>query len=433
MPLKAGFAKIDITPHIGIKKAGWLKFDTTDVSDKILDPLYAKALVLQSEKAQIAFISLDVLSIRWTQANSIRKRIQETCGFSGANIMIAATHNHAGPATVNLGDARREEGYLQLLENGAVQAFQKALAAVQEAQLGFGHTFEWQVGFNRRIVMRDGTARMKGSFADPNSLYLEGPIDPEVGVIAVRSLNAQNMGLIVNFACHPIHHGGDTVVYAGFPGVLAREMEKKGWPQTLFFNGACGNISYQDPTGVVPDKTMEMAGKALANDAERAIATAEYSKDLELRCVSKSIRIPFRKITEHEVKGTTWGAQRAVEHEETSMYDRDIPRTIAKIRKKKFNLAEIQAFQLNRLVMVSIPAELFVENGLWIKKKAYPQHALVVTHANGMIGYVPPQEAFLHGGYETTFAGWSRLSSKAAGLITRTAVDLLRKFPIRKG
>jgi neutral ceramidase len=432
MPLKAGFGQVDITPKIGINKAGWLKYDTASVSDRILDPLFARAVVLQSEGAQTGIISLDVLSIRWTQANNIRKRIQETFGFVGANIMIAATHNHAGPATVNLGDVRREEGYLQLLEDGAVQAFQRALAAVQEAQLGFGHTLEWQVGFNRRIVMRDGTARMKGSFAAPNSLYLEGPMDPEVGVIAVRSVDAKNMGLIVNFACHPIHHGGDTAISAGFPGVLARKMEKEGWPQTMFLNGACGNISHQDPTGIVADKTMEMAGETLANDAVRAIEKIEYSSDLAVRCVSKSIRIPFRMITEHEVKGTTWGAQRAVEYEETSMYDRDIPRTIAKIRKREFNLAEVQALRLNGLVLVAIPAEFFVESGLWVKKKVYPLHALIVTHANGMIGYVPTQEAFLHGGYETTFAGWSRLSHEAAELITTTAVDLLSQFPIEK-
>jgi hypothetical protein len=346
--------------------------------------------------------------------------------------MIAATHNHAGPATVNLGDARREESYLHVLEDGAVKAFQNALATLQAAQLGFGHTFEWEVAFNRRIVMRDGTATMKGTFADPNSLYLEGPIDPEVGVIAVRSLTGQKLGLIVNFACHPIHHGGDTVISAGFPGALVQEMVKRGWPQTMFLNGACGNLSYQDPTGLIPDKTMQIAGQALAKDADKAIDKIEYSSEVDLHCVSKTIKIPFRKITEHEVKGTTWGAQRAVEYEETSMYDRDIPLTIAKIAKRKFNLAEIQAFRINHLALVSIPAEFFVESGMLIKTRAHPLHALVVTYANGMIGYVPTQDAFLRGGYETTFAGWSRLSPMAAGLITRTAVDLLRRFPVQE-
>jgi len=103
MSLKAGFAETDITPAVGTKKAGWLKFDTTSVSDTIIDPLCARAAVFESDGEGIGLISLDILSIRWTQVSNIRKRIQAACRFPGERIMIAATHNHAGPATSNLG------------------------------------------------------------------------------------------------------------------------------------------------------------------------------------------------------------------------------------------------------------------------------------------------------------------------------------------
>ncbi|UCF97259.1 MAG: neutral/alkaline non-lysosomal ceramidase N-terminal domain-containing protein [Spirochaetaceae bacterium] len=428
MSFRVGFATVDITPPIGTKKAGWLKFDTTSISDTILDPLYARAAVLQANSGQIAFITLDILSIRWTQVNNIRKRIEEVTEFPGSNILIAATHNHAGPATANLGDARRDESYLQTLEDGAVDAFQKAIKNMQEAEIGFGHTFEWNIAYNRRVVMRDGTVRMKGTFTDLNSLYLEGPIDPEVAIIAFRSLTGEKMGVIVNFACHPIHHGGDTVISSGFPGALAREMKRRGWPQTLFLNGANGNLSHGDPTGVNEAKNQEEASRALAEDAERVIAVLEYVEDPVLCSVSTTVKLPFRKITEAELKGTTFGAQRAVEHEDTSMYERDIPITVKKIKKRKFNLAEIQAFLIDQLAIVAIPAEFFVENGLIIKERTYPLHTLIASPANGMVGYVPHKDAFIRGGYETTFSGWSRLAPTAADLIIDEAINLLRKF-----
>ena len=110
------------------------------------------------------------------------------------------------------------------------------------------------------------------------------------------------------------------------------------------------------------------------------------------------------------------------------MYDRDIPKTVEKIKKKKFNLAEIQAFLMNQIAIVAIPAELFVENGLLIKEKANPLHALIVSPANGMAGYVPHKDAFVRGGYETTFSGWSRLAPEAADLIIEKADSLLEKF-----
>jgi neutral ceramidase len=433
MSLKAAFSEMDITPEIGTKKAGWLKFDSTDVSDTVKDNLFARAAILQTEATRIAFISLDILSIRWTQTSHIRRRIEQQFGFPGANIMICATHNHAGPATVNLGDTRRDEKYLEFLEEAVVRAFQKALNGLREAQLGFGHIYEWEVAYNRRVVMRDGTARMKGSFSDAASLHLEGPIDPEVAVIAVQTTGGENLGTIVNFACHPIHHGGDTVISAGYPGALAREMKARGWPATLFLNGASGNLSHGDPSGTHEEKTLDQVGAVLACDVERVIKTLAYSHEVILHSQSKTVRLPFRKITDDEIRGTTRGAQRSVEYEISSVYERDIPSTVAKIRSRRFNLAEIQVFHVDNVAFAATPAELFVENGLLIKEKAFPVHALVVSHANGAVGYVPHKGAFLRGGYETTFGGWSRLAPQAADVIIETAVDLIGSRNWKKG
>ncbi len=433
MALLAAFAECTITPPIGTRKVGWLRFDTTDVSDTIRDELFARVAVLQSDGVRVAIVSLDVLSIRWTQVNNIRRRIEAACGFPGSNIMIAATHNHAGPATVNLADSRRDESYLRFLEDSVVKLVLSALDKLQEAQIGFGHTYEWEVAYNRRVVMRDGTAKMKGSFTDPDSLCVEGPIDPECAVLAVKALTGEKLGVIVNFACHPIHHGGDTVISAGYPGALALEMGRRGWPVTLFLNGAAGNISHSDPAGNHPDRTHEEVGKTLAGDAEKVISALEYTNVVSLGCQSRTIRLPFRRITADELRGTTRGAQRSVEYSNSDVYERDLASTVAKIRSRKFNLAEMQVIRLNEVAVAAVPAELFVENGLMIKEKAFPRHAIVVSYANGAVGYVPHRQAFLRGGYETTFAGWSRLAPSAGEIIIDSVVDLVKNIWAQRG
>jgi len=61
-----------------------------------------------------------------------------------------------------------------------------ALQSLQPAFIGVGSGLEGRVAFNRRVVMRDGSARTLGLEAgDPNILYVEGPIDPELGVLSV--------------------------------------------------------------------------------------------------------------------------------------------------------------------------------------------------------------------------------------------------------
>ena len=44
---------------------------------------------------------------------------------------------------------------------------------------------------------------------------------------------------------------------------------------------------------------------------------------------------------------------------------------------------------VDEYAFVGIPAEFFVEVGLRVKEKTYPQHTLIVSCANGMVGHAP--------------------------------------------
>ncbi|MCJ7822371.1 MAG: hypothetical protein MUQ26_04705, partial [Armatimonadetes bacterium] len=279
MALTAGFAQTDITPPLGTHKIGWLE---DIIAESVADPLFARAAVIQSDSDAIAFIQLDTLSIRWTQVADIRERIERQHAFPGAHIMVAATHNHAGPAVANTGDVPRDEAYIETMVARIVTMFGDALANAQHAEIGVASVAEGKLSHNRRTVMRDGLVSTHGSFDDPNSLFTEGPIDPEVAVLAARTPGGQFLGALVNFACHPTHHGGDTAISAGFPGVLAREMEARGCPVTLFLNGAAGNTSVSDPPRGGEQESMEAAGRTLAAAAARALQSMSFRRDVHL-------------------------------------------------------------------------------------------------------------------------------------------------------
>lgn len=415
--MQAAFVETDITPPIGTRKIGWLKIV---VADRILDPLFARVAVFESGGESLAFIQLDTLCIRWTQVADIRRRIAAKHGFPESRIMVAATHNHAGPAVANVGEVLRDEAYIETLVTKIVTAFGDALKNLQPAEIGFGHAFEWKIAFNRRVIMRDGTTRTHGRFSDPNALCLEGPIDPEVAVIAARQPGGSLLGCLVNFACHPTHHS-DGAVTAGFPGVLAQTAKQRGCPVTLFLNGAAGNIHTSNPIDGA-NVSMEDAGRMLADDVDRAIQQMKFRPDAKLSSATKTIQLPYRKATEAEIKGTVRGAQRFVD---PAIYDRTIPALLEKIRRQGTNSAEVQALFLDEYALVAIPAEYFVELGLRIKEQAWPQHALIVGYANGMVGYVPTREAFERGGYETTFISSSRLAPEAGDLLADCAIGLI--------
>ncbi len=419
MSIRAGFAEVDITPPVGTVMIGWLR---EIIATSVHDPLYARVAVLESAGEQVAFVQLDTLSVRWTTTNDIRRRVQALTGFSGERIMVSATHSHAGPAVATCGEALRDDAYVETMTRKVVDAFAQALAGLQDAEVGLGSCFDFRVAHNRRVVLRDGTVRTHGSFQDAQSLCLEGPIDPEVAVLAARTRDGRLLGALVNYACHPTHLGGTGTLSAGYPGVLAQEMKARGCPVTLFLNGAAGNTHTSDPV-TATSVSMEDAGRWLAEDAAGVVARMEFRQELRLGGRQATVQLPYRRHDEAERTGTLRGAQRFVD---PALYDRGMPALVQRIRERGTQPAEVQALFVDEAAFVSIPAEYFVQLGLRIKEQSYPRRALVVAWANGMVGYVPHREAFLRGGYETTFGGHSRMAPEAGEILADSAVALVR-------
>jgi hypothetical protein len=271
--------------------------------------------------------------------------------------------------------------------------------------------------------MRDGTVKTHQGFSDPGALFVEGPVDPQVAVLAARRPGGDLLGCLVNFACHPTHHGGGGTITAGYPGALARDLARRGCPVTLFLNGACGNIATSDcRTG--RNLEMEETGTTLAGDAWRAIDGMEWTSSLPVQARSRTLQLPFRRFSDAETRGTIRGAQRFID---TRLYDAYMPRLLARIRERGAQPADVQVLSVGNISIAGIPAEYFVEHGLRIKESAFPRHALVTSCTNGMVGYVPTRAAFERGGYETTFGIPSWLAPEAGDMLADAAIELIRE------
>jgi neutral ceramidase len=419
--LRAAFKDVDITPPVGTLKIGWL---IRIESNTVIDPLYARVAVLSDGGTTLGLVQLDTLSIRWSQVDEIRRRIHQRCGVPPSHILVGATHNHAGPAVATFGETVRDTAYIEELIQRVVDAFEWAWRNREPAKIGFASGFEWRVAHNRRVVMRDGTVKTHGDFTRlPDALCLEGPIDPEVAVIDIRSVAGKKLGCIVNFTCHPTHHGGDQMLSAGYPGCLAAELKKKGWPVPMFFNGAAGNMHDSDPTRSC-GTAMDEIGRILAEDVAGLTKKMIYHKTIRLGASLQTLSLPFRKITRAEVRGTVFGAQRFVD---PAAYDQTIPGLVAKIRRDRVQKADSQVLFIGDWAVVGVPAEYFVEHGLRIKLEAAPMRALIFGFSNGMIGYVPTRDAFQRGGYETTFGLVSHMAPETGDLMADSAIRLIRR------
>jgi hypothetical protein len=192
---------------------------------------------------------------------------------------------------------------------------------------------------------------------------------------------------------------------------------------TLFLAGASGNITVVDPCAGGASKSKEEVGLKLAEDASKVIAAMQFRDAMKLGCRTRTIKLPFRQATDDEVKGKVRGAQRFID---PAIYDRGMPRVLERIKRMGQQPAEVQVLFMDEYAYVGIPAEYFVEHGLRMKEQCYPRRVLVAAQANGMVGYVPLKEAFLRGGYETTFFDSSRLAPEAGDMLADCATELVR-------
>ncbi len=416
--LTAGFASADITPPVGTPKIGWIK---RIVSDRVLDGLSVHCAVLRDDRRAIAFVALDTLCVPASQAAGIRHLAAERLGLEPEAVMVSATHNHAGPAVTGVYDVPRDEGCAEAVVETAGNALARAVEVAEPAAVGFARAGEFSLTHNRRVVRRDGTVRTHGKF-DDGALFIEGPIDPEMAVLGFRSADGRRpLGSVVNFACHPTHHGGGTELSAGFPGVLARRLSGKGWPVCLYLQGAAGDISPGDPyRGVRLSK--EAIGGALADRAAELLEGMAFADRAPLRFAARTVRLPFRDATEAEIRGRVRGAQRFVD---PGSYDRHIPAVLERIRREGAHEAEVQLLGVGDAAVVGLPGEIFTRLGLAVKQQGHPRDVMVASCTNGSCGYVPTAEAFARGGYETTFGPGSFLAPEAGGMLVEAAIGLL--------
>ncbi|HVJ79640.1 MAG TPA: hypothetical protein VNC50_01110, partial [Planctomycetia bacterium] len=99
--LKAGAAAVDITPGAGTPLAGYYHLR---LSEGTLDPIFAKAMVLEDGETRAAIVTLDLITSPKLLVDEIRLEVERRTGIPGANVMVHATHAHTGPVLTSRGE-----------------------------------------------------------------------------------------------------------------------------------------------------------------------------------------------------------------------------------------------------------------------------------------------------------------------------------------
>src|SRR5690606_13141769 len=129
-----GLSEVDITPPLKAPIPGYLK---DRHATAVKDPLFAKALVMESGGATAAVIVLDALYALRPEADRIRQRVFEETGIPLDHIFVSATHTHTGPPIRPGKDGSTFPEYLQYMADRAADAAIMAYNQREEVRVGF--------------------------------------------------------------------------------------------------------------------------------------------------------------------------------------------------------------------------------------------------------------------------------------------------------
>jgi hypothetical protein len=357
-----------------------------------------------------------------------REAIAKATKIPAANILIGANHSHsAGPSVGTDGDP--DPAYLAILRDGIVKAATDAWNALHESEIGIGTGQEPNLPKNRRFLMKDGREithpGKPGTEHNDDIVDVAGPIDPDVGVLAVRGGDGKISGIVVNFACHSTIVNGnqyhpDYVAYLR-KGLQARYGEHL---PVVFLLGPCGDITQVDnqaPGSEFGVEYCETFGGTLALDVIRTIGTLEWDKDAPLAVATVTVPVAVRPEPDVEREKPAFGLGSGWDEQ----YAKGRAKVAALRAKTPIIPCEVQAIRVGPLGIVTNGSEYFCEHGLWIKNCSPFEFTWVVSLANEYIGYVPTAQAFVSGGYESRTAMSSYLAVDAGQKLVEGALKAL--------
>jgi hypothetical protein len=408
--MQFGAATVDITPERKLLLGGGLFGKATGTNDR----LTATAFCFGENGRRVMLLSCDLIGFNNSLADSVRQDAAAATGIPRDAIVLAATHTHSGPATLDLRHwSASDPSYVRFLRDRLVRAARNAAAHMAPARLRWSSGPCPGIGVNRTSY---GVA-----------------VDETLTVLRVEDPGGRRLlGMVANHGCHPVTMHGTRLYSADFPGVLRSEVSRKAGRRipVMFLLGAAGDIN---PCGFAADLSGRVTPALLRSRralcrkiggelARRALAAPTRDGGARLEWSSIEVSLPLLPYPD----GNTRRALRKAALSDIGRYRNDPakawPLAEALVMRDwladaaaggaKSLTVEIQAVRIGRVRVLAMPAELFAAHAMELRRNAGRAPLMVGTMCNGYNSYVTVDASIERQTYEA--AGVPRLLGRQA-------------------
>jgi hypothetical protein len=417
--MRVGAAKVDVTPPVDGSPGQFIG---------ILDPLFVRAIVIESEGRRAALVSVDAGAIGAQTWDYVSRRAAGELGIPATRLMLTATHTHSAPF-----------GASRALEDRIVDAIARAAGALQPARMASGTGVSY-INVNRNIVDRKTNRWWEG----PN---YEGVSDKTVAVTAFETPDGKPLAIYYNYAVHAVVTGNLDLVSADIPGATSSYIEESLGPDVvaLWSTGASGdqNPIYFQQTydlrqiriedyarrGEDISNAMPPGGQGMDRNDPRVALLMDQQKRMILsmgQMLGEEVLHVARFGLERPVAtGAIVGGQATFQcpgRQRTDAGRAGTPGTYIDADPVEIRLSLLR---IGDTVIGGVNGEVFSAIAQRFKAESPYKHTMMATLTNGMArsGYIPSDEAF---GYQTFEVLGSRLKPGCAeSAIVSGLLDLI--------
>ena len=414
-----GTSQVDITPPPGSELSGFAA--RVQPSTGVLDRLFARALYLVADDHKVLWVHCDLIGFDRESVQVFRQWAGQVFGLRENQVLLSATHTHAGPCTIHLREAGEyDSAYVAFLLTRLREATHSAMARLQSCEL----------------VAVEGRAEL----AIDRRKTASSHTDPRVAALGFRCNDGTFASVIVNYPIHPVALGpNNRMVSADISGQTASILQEQlpGNPVVLVTNGACANLN--PPAENVNFSQVTQWGGIIANAVCGLLKTGASDPGAKLRTLTRQVPLP-REIL--DVDGINKFADRALnDRGPLEQWGDKYVRVVEHWRKyllKNGNgqneigpEAELFGLQIGSIILLGVNAEVFSRFTDMLRENVHDK-VYLLGYANGDMGYLPTLAAYSEGGYEVDIAhlfyGGFRFKAGGLELLMTSASDLLQQL-----
>lgn len=374
---------------------------------EVVDPLYAKGVVLFGVGDPIVMTALDWCELRNDAYDFWRKTLADAAGTTPQRVMLACVHQHDAPIAdfyaqrlldaAGLPEALCVTPYVEESARNTANALRAALEKKQTVtHFGMGEGEVENLASNRRVQLADGTVHFSRGSATADAALRALPVgthDPKLKTLSFWD-GERPVAALHCYATHPMSYYGKGGISADFPG-MARAHRQADHPGVfqIYFSGCSGDVTAGKNNDGTPANRPVLADRLYQGMVRAWNGTERYPMDARFS-------VGELKLEPRSSEGfTIEDMQRILADGSATTFNR-ILAAMGLSYRRRFDAGQpidVPVLDLGKARFVLMPAESFVGYQLMAQEMAPDLFVMVAGYGECAPGYIPTASATADG------------------------------------